>query len=655
MWGLFAAESLIAVVFLYLPGYLLASLTRLSRFMCLAVAPLISSLAYFLLAYLFSLVGVASSWVSLFVPTAIAAVLFYVCQKYYFHSRNLASQREYSEVSLKIVLLYIAVALVVAGYFFVRTLDGAASIYQENDNIFHLTVVRDFLDSGVYALASLLQYPASWHVLVAMVASALSAQELTVAVNAVNFVLLILVVPISVLAFLAKLFSDKKELLPWGSIAALGFAAFPWGFLLFGPLYPNLFGYCMLPAAMAMFISIFQVSSKKKKLVYSALFALLCASLVFAHPNAIFVGVVLLTPYCVSQILLKFKASKVQKYLASILFVVFVLAVWTLLYFAPAFQSTVLFSEWKAYLPAYQAIVNGLMGSFTKASAPQFIMAICIVAGAIYCVLRKRYRWLVWSYLVLFAMRIVNVSTDGVLKHYLTGFWYTDEFRVAAALAIAGIPLAVIGMYVFCRILKGILAQFTLSNFEARGIAVVFAAILFVANFMPSFNIPRFGDAVTGFGMVDDILTGGNSLATNQAGFDKDEIAFSEEVKSIVGDEKVLNFPYDGSAYAYAVCDLNVTNRKWYGYSDLHDDPEAVLIRSEVNTVASNAAVKSALEDSDISYLILLDQGNETGAGLYDSACDYDLWTGILSVTDSTPGFDLVLSEGDMRLYKIVE
>ena len=252
-------------------------------------------------------------------------------------------------------------------------------------------------------------------------------------------------------------------------------------------------------------------------------------------------------------------------------------------------------------------------------------------------------------------MRIVNVSTDGVLKHYLTGFWYTDEFRVAAALAIAGIPLAVIGMYVFCRILKGILAQFTLSNFEARGIAVVFAAILFVANFMPSFNIPRFGDAVTGFGMVDDILTGGNSLATNQAGFDKDEIAFSEEVKSIVGDEKVLNFPYDGSAYAYAVCDLNVTNRKWYGYSDLHDDPEAVLIRSEVNTVASNAAVKSALEDSDISYLILLDQGNETGAGLYDSACDYDLWTGILSVTDSTPGFDLVLSEGDMRLYKIVE
>lgn len=30
-------------------------------------------------------------------------------------------------------------------------------------------------------------------------------------------------------------------------------------------------------------------------------------------------------------------------------------------------------------------------------------------------------------------------------------------------------------------------------------------------------------------------------------------------------------------------------------------------------------------------------------------------WTGVTNIDENTPGFELVLSEGDMRLYKIVK
>ena len=32
---------------------------------------------------------------------------------------------------------------------------------------------------------------------------------------------------------------------------------------------------------------------------------------------------------------------------------------------------------------------------------------------------------------------------------------------------------------------------------------------------------------------------------------------------------------------------------------------------------------------------------------------DNELWSGIRAIDDSTPGFETVLSEGDMRLYRI--
>ena len=660
MWFTFFGDIAVSFIFLYLPGYLLLSLCGFQKFVRLAVAPIISSVAFYLLAYLYGIIGICCNWASLFLPVVLAAALLVAGKKKLLDvCKGSVRSDNISVVSVdrKMIAIYLLVAVCVTAVFFVRTLDGAASFYQENDNIYHLTLVRDFVNSGVYSLASLLSYPAAWHVLVAMVASVSGGFEVTVAVNAVNAVLLVFVAPLSTLLFLSKVFADNKQLVVWGSVCSLGFASYPWGFLLFGPLYPNLFAYAMLPAAMALFMCSLDPQKIKTRVVWIAAFFVACCSLVFAHPNSVFVGVVILVPYCVSVIFQKRNIGIGRRAFYSGCLLLLVVAIWTALYLSPGFRGVVSF-EWASYLSGFQAIVGNLLVSYTKASAPQVFMSLVLLCGVAYSLIKKRYRWLVWSYGILFAMRVIAVSSEGVLKHYLTGFWYTDEFRIAAALAMAGVPLAVLGLYAVGKALialAGVASRNTIGCSESKGVILALACVFCLVNYIPSFFVNQFGSVVTGFGSVNTMLTNGNSLEENKIGFDKEEIEFSKEVKQIVGNEIVFNFPYDGSAYAYAVVGLNVENRAWYGYEGADEDPDGATLRANLSAVAENGAVQQLLAEKQMRYVLILDLGSTSGAGLYDAACDYELWKGVTSINDSTPSFKTVLSRGDMRLYEIVD
>ena len=51
--------------------------------------------------------------------------------------------------------------------------------------------------------------------------------------------------------------------------------------------------------------------------------------------------------------------------------------------------------------------------------------------------------------------------------------------------------------------------------------------------------------------------------------------------------------------------------------------------------------------------MLLLDAGDTEAATLYREFLDKDDWKGFFNITDSTEGLEPVLSEGDMRLYRI--
>ena len=66
-------------------------------------------------------------------------------------------------------------------------------------------------------------------------------------------------------------------------------------------------------------------------------------------------------------------------------------------------------------------------------------------------------------------------------------------------------------------------------------------------------------------------------------------------------------------------------------------------------------SVQNAVDETGARYLLLLDGPEPTEGDVYTMLGDYkaDMWAG-LDVNDDTPGFELVLSDGELRLYEIL-
>ena len=75
-----------------------------------------------------------------------------------------------------------------------------------------------------------------------------------------------------------------------------------------------------------------------------------------------------------------------------------------------------------------------------------------------------------------------------------------------------------------------------------------------------------------------------------------------------------------------------------------------------MNNIATDKAVQEAVDTIGAKYVIKLDQGDQgVRKNRYLFTYDETLWEGIDSIDDTTPGLELMLSEDDMRLYKIIK
>lgn len=675
MWFDFALSIFVCCAFLYIPGWFFLRFAGRPNFQSLVCAPIISILGFCLIAMAEELCAIRCSWETVVLPILVLGVLLFAAKQLVLNpspsfakantptnasssstSKKSAEKQDFLWVSASVIF-----ASVVTTWTFVATLDGPYSLFQENDLIAHVSSVRDFVETGHYYALGAGMYPQAWFTVVTVVIDALQA-KMGIAINAVNFVLLAVVFPSSMCLFMRTIFEGNKSLANWSALFPAAFAAFPYGFMLFGPLYPNLSGYALLPIAMIFFVNAFAKKlAPRERMIYLALFCLGCASLALLHPNAIFVGIVLLTPYCVHLIWSFFSKEGhtrrvfgvSARWFFSLAFILFVLAVWTALFLSPVFSGVVAF-VWEAYSPASTSILSILILSFTKASAPQLLLAALIICGVVYCVVRKRYFWVVASYLIAVIMLFFAISTEGFIKHFLTGFWYTDSFRIASMAAMAGMPLAAIGLNGVYRAVLRLFGKRLPAS--AHKIVAALLAVLFVAgNYVSAYPALDGSIKIAGFGQVREMLAEGNSLETNRQPYDKAEYDFVEKVKAVVPEGEVLvNIPYDGSAFAAGLNGIELLNAGWYGYEKQPVDSEKAIVRNHLSEAASNASVKQALEKLNLEYLLILDSENTTGQGMYAGPYDPKLWDGITSVTDDTPGFEVVLAEGDMRLYRII-
>ena len=117
-----------------------------------------------------------------------------------------------------------------------------------------------------------------------------------------------------------------------------------------------------------------------------------------------------------------------------------------------------------------------------------------------------------------------------------------------------------------------------------------------------------------------------------------------------------MNDPEDGSFFAYGLYDLNIYYRSAGMTASAAQTENSSIIRTMIDLIHIRDDVKKAVSDTGAQYVLILDQGGEIEPdrhyyGYYRKSA----WRGFNDITDYTPGFSVLLSEGDMRLYEITE
>lgn len=705
MWIGFFFAMAAAAVFLYVPGFFFLKALRLESMAALCCAPVAALFFYIVLSSIYPAIGVSASWVTLFAPCLVVGIAAWALSRRFSpasinvgcidgcYGRIGAFRVRFDWVAL---LVCVFVALGVTGWTFVAALDGPGSFSQAWDNVHHLGSVQAFLDSGVYSSFTTSSYaapddwvaspfvddsafyPSAWHCMAAMAAGAANV-SVPVAVNALNAAIAGIVLPAAFFVFVRSIVGERRWVLYCAALVPVLFMGFPWGFLIWGPLYPNLLSYSLVFICMFFFMRLFTPGLTRPDRALACVLAVCgMAVLAFAQPNGLFTLGVLLAAFLVVQavgIADRFERFSRNRRVYRIVFAAVaalaIAIVWVLVYNS-SFVAGVVAFDWPAKTDFGNAFVDA--ATLTTVELPsQPVLALAVFAGFAAVLTSSRLRWLAFSYAFAFAIYAVDMSVDGPLKHLLAGFWYTDQWRTAGMLALSAMPLAAFGFHILAKAANALLARVASlvdgrvsSRLVLGGVPVVLtAAVLVLPHVVVDSGYPD-----NAFHAVSERIMYQN-LAVAQDVFEKSEREFVEKTVDMVGkDELIINDPGDGSVFAYPFDDARTYYRYISGYHNTADGPieesdetkASFLIRTKLDRIASDVEVQEAVEEIGAEYVLVLDYGWAKTAdepGPYRHFLPYqgvplEAWTGISRITDETPGFEVVMSEGDMRLYRIV-
>lgn len=663
MWGLFFVGVIFCALLLFLPGLLQLWAVGMRLPVAAACAPMVSLLEFCVLGVILGLMGISAAWYGIVAPVMLASGGIAGAVAFWRRLKGRAVGQVELSVPVSMLVLYVVVAMAITGYYFILTLDGPESYAQLFDNAFHMNLIHAFAESGRYSvlqattfptmpIASMSDfsfYPAGWHVVAALCSDALGVST-AMAENITNTVFVAFVFPLGIALFLSKVFNGNRLLVALGALLALAFVAFPWGFLVAGPLYSNLAAFSILPAVMALYMAWFDECSRRQLTKVVVLTAVGIGSLVCLQPNAIFTAIVVLTPL---TSLMVFRAVEVRKgrraaTLAAAAFVGFVALLFLAVRFLP-YISSVVAQSYTPYAPKYQGLVDFADLGGRNAVA-QEALAFLVLVGVVYSLSVRRYRWLIPG-LAFFCVAYWSAASfgSGILGTYFSGLWYNDVDRIAACAVFVMIPFACLGLYALA---KGVaeLAVRAWERCDKRWVAGALIAAFCVAIYTPGFILAGHGYVETAFGGRAGQLS---SLAESRKCLTDEEVAFLEECEAITSEDGgvVANVPFDGSAFAYEASDIDALYRHFFKSST----PSQLLVREGIDRVGIDDAVRQAADDLGIKYVLLLDAGDAEDATWYREFFDEKDWAGFLAITDETPGLEIVLSEGDMRLYRIVD
>lgn len=667
-WLLLYLWAFLLGLLLYVPGMVWLSRLGAKPHLIIALAPSFSIIVLTIAMMATELAGWRVPWYGYVLLLAFLSAL-----GAWVNRSNMRQYFNRGAWSSSTVPLYIVASLVLVTWIYVKSLDGPNSLIPLYDNAHTLSLISSFAKTDCYGplLSSLYldapqlfqgisYYPAVLHSISALTANMFgcSAPE---ALNIVVFDILFLVLPLSVRSLIKSAFPGNREAELFGVFSPFVFYAFPWGLLIFGPLQTFILGLSLVPAFLSTLICLLdKYASNRTAMLGLCLTGLIALAL--CHPGALFSAGLLSIP---AIVIFGMNSNLVchgdQKRKTSILIVMMtaLAGIWFACYNLPFLSGTVSFC-WPAFTSLSGALSAVIGLSFVDSPA-QLVAALLVLVGIISCIRRaERSSWLIVSSLLVAAIFCVDITTDGWLKQLLGGFWYTDSRRIAAMLVIPLMPLFSYGSGRVFTICRDAVASKRDTKASPSAMASGIVLLLLVLAFGPNVSLYGSVNLPSAISFARSSLASLYSLQTRQLRsgtdespmLDTEELEAGQEIAAITSDGGlVLNNALDGSAFYYSACDVNVLNRTCG--SGLGTDENADLSKSAVD-YASNPDIKKKMDNLDIRYVLQLDSGARPSDGnTFHPFYNPSDWSGIQSISSETPGFELVYSRGDIRLYRL--
>lgn len=549
-----------------------------------------------------------------------------------------------------------AIPAVIITVRFARIIGAPSNISQTYDNIFHLNAIGHILITGSgssltlgnLTTASAAFYPAAWHDLIVLVASTASV-SVPEAISAGNIVIAAVMWPLGMMYLISRISSGHVlPMLLTGALAA-GFSSFPYLMIDFGVLYPNLLAIAILPVALALTIDLLGLNPTKRRIVpVLCQGMLILPGLALAHPSFVVALLGMALPLLLTKLVRltagfrRGESTGRQLIGFTILtagFIPLVFIVWDM-----AGQSLTA-SRWQPYQTVSQAI-GEVLGAGPQGRHVSLVMFVMLVAGLVASIARRKLVWALGMAIVAAGLFIVASALPASdMRHFLTGVWYNDSFRLAAMLPVVLLPLAVLGGE---SILRGVAAAATrhrLGETASRMLRLPRATALDKIAPAAVLLVGVIAIAVGAqFGAVgkEQVFASANyRTGPNAPLVSTDERALLDRLPSHVpAGAMVYGDPWSGASLTEGLALRRSVSPHVVG----RRTPEELVIMSRMDEAGVNPAVCPAVKKLNVQFALIFDDHEVHGGAHRNTAMDQ---------AESAPGLKLIDQQGPARLYQV--
>lgn len=651
---------LFAVVVAFVPGYVMGWALRVPARLRVFLSPLLSFALVAVSAIVLGKTGIAWSLISFVVVAAVlvaaAAGLMWLV------GRRWPALASASWPGNDVPVAWPVVGAVLGGFLVLHMTEdmvyGPEAFSQSLDNSFHMNAIRWIQEHGdassltLGAVSAADQqpafYPAGWHDFVSLIYSTTGTSIATATIVTVLLAAGILW-PCSLVAL--SLSIPKLRRLQALAIPAMicGFAAFPGLLLRWGVLFPNLLGYALLPSFVALMVYLVQVMVRGE---YAALLSLCLAALVgvaglaLVHPNAVVSAMVFALPLVlagVAWIVRSRELASRQKWVRSALLGLVILGcVGAWWFLRPGASAS---NTWEPMLTEGEALYQFLFLGLENGNQlgdtfnPSHVVGFLALWGVGYLLYKRRNLWLIASWALIGYLWIIAATVPrGDFRLLMVGPWYTDHFRLAALVVFPSVLLAGIGLGgavegLFVRIMHAIPRDKQVKVAPAlMGASMVL--VLVVAGLTS--RVPSVQE--TTLAVSKEYRVTPSSVVVTQ-----DELNVINEIPKIVpkGDT-IVNNPWDGSPFIYALADRHLTSYHF----EFQTSPKYAAIINDLKDAATNPEVCREVRQYRAYWYVHMENQLNFGP---DAQKNYDALVEASATDLMTP----VYSSGPVVLYRI--